>query len=149
MKDKEKCSNTQEFLRCSVCGNIIVKLEDSGVTPQCCGRDMEPIEPNTVDASTEAHVPCWKVNGHKLVVHIGEKDHPMEDVHSIQWVFVKTDKGCHTVFLCPEDEPEVCIKLHHNECVDAIYCYCNKHGLWKAACEKDMKDDKNHESGDE
>ena len=140
MKDMKKCTDSQEFLRCSVCGNVVIKLEDSGLTPQCCGRDMEPIEPNTVEASHESHIPVWQVSGRKLTVRIGEKDHPMTDSHFIKWIFVKTDKGSYTFFLCPEDEPEASVKLCHNECVCAVYCYCNIHGLWKATLELEEED---------
>lgn len=46
-----------KFYLCPVCGNVLVKIEDSGVTPHCCGREMVELEPGTTDASLEKHVP--------------------------------------------------------------------------------------------
>ena len=28
------------FLKCEKCGNVIGMIEDSGVTPECCGKPM-------------------------------------------------------------------------------------------------------------
>ena len=30
-----------KFYRCPICGNIVVKLENSGVPVVCCGKPME------------------------------------------------------------------------------------------------------------
>ena len=57
------------FYRCSVCGNVAVKLVDSGVPMVCCGRPMNEIKANTTDASQEKHVPVYvtaDMVGHKL-----------------------------------------------------------------------------------
>lgn len=132
MDKKDECMATQEFYRCEICGNIIVKLEDSGMKPYCCGRVMTLMEPGTVDASLEAHVPVWKMEGNKLIVTVGCKDHPMTESHQIKWIFIKTNKGSYTIFLTPKDRPEACIKLGHCERLCAVYSYCNLHGLWKA-----------------
>ena len=38
-----------KFYICRHCGNIFGVVEDSGVTPVCCGDPMEVLTPNTVD----------------------------------------------------------------------------------------------------
>lgn len=32
------------FYKCPFCGNVIVKVVDSGITPYCCGFEMVEIE---------------------------------------------------------------------------------------------------------
>ena len=39
------------FYQCAHCGNLILKLKDSGVPFVCCGQPMTLLEPGTTDAS--------------------------------------------------------------------------------------------------
>lgn len=135
MKKPEK--NELIFYRCSVCGNLIIKLEDSGITPQCCGRDMEVIVPNTEDALEEKHIPVWRMNGCKVMIQVGEKLHPAEKSHYIKWILVKTNCGLYLRNFECEDSPELCINLCRGEHVIEIYGFCNLHGLWMAGEEGD------------
>ena len=121
----------QKFLRCEICGNIVGMVNDSGVTPKCCGQNMTVLEPNTVDASVEKHVPEYKIDGDNLVVRIGSADHPMTEEHYIQWVSVQTTEGNQRKALTPGTEPTVTFKLNGSEKVEAVFAYCNLHGLWK------------------
>lgn len=145
MKNDEKKKKQLDFYRCSVCGNLIIKLNDSGIIPQCCGRDMERLEPNSIDASTEYHVPKIMMDGNKLHVFVGNEPHPMTSTHHIQWIVVKTCFGIYLKELKPEDEPMAIFKLCKDEDVQCVYCYCNLHGLWKGKCAKDDKDCKDSE----
>jgi len=49
----------------------------------------------------------------------------------IEWVLVQTDKGFQKKDLKAGDAPEVCFALCDDEKVEAVYAYCNLHGLWK------------------
>ena len=40
-----------KFYRCRHCGNVIVKVVDSGVPVVCCGEVMEELKPNTTDGA--------------------------------------------------------------------------------------------------
>ncbi|MEG0901639.1 MAG: desulfoferrodoxin, partial [Clostridia bacterium] len=60
-----------KFYVCKHCGNVIAYVEDSGVPVMCCGEKMTEIVPNTVDASTEKHVPVIKRDGNHVVVTVG------------------------------------------------------------------------------
>ena len=42
-----------KFYRCSHCGNIIVKLKDSGAPVSCCGDVMAQLQPGTSDGAHE------------------------------------------------------------------------------------------------
>jgi len=122
-----------KFYRCKHCGNIIVKIYDSGVVPVCCGEKMEELVPNTVDASKEKHVPSVTVVGNIVQVEIGEVPHPMEEKHHIMWIYLHTKKGYQRKDLAPGDEPKAVFALDDDEVI-SVYEYCNIHGLWK----KDM-----------
>lgn len=118
------------FYLCTVCGNLIVKLIDSGLTPQCCGRDMVELVPASSDGAVEKHVPAWKMDGCKLIVQVGEEMHPMSESHYIQWICVSTSQGFRLRNLDPDEAPCAEFKLNKGEIVDTIYAYCNMHGLW-------------------
>lgn len=127
-----------EFYACNVCGNLMIKLNDSGLTPQCCGRDMEKLTPNTVDADGEKHVPYWKMEGCKVMVTVGKEPHPMEEAHYIQWIVVETNKGYYAKHLSPTSEPAACFKMCKEETVTNVYAYCNIHKLWLSNSQEDQ-----------
>lgn len=120
----------QKYLKCEKCGNIISMVKDSGVSPVCCGQKMKELIPGEVDASFEKHIPVFEINDNKVSVTVGGVIHPMIDVHYIEWISIQTNKGCQIKELKPSDEPKACFKLCDNEKLEAVYAYCNLHGLW-------------------
>lgn len=122
----------QKFYRCAHCGNIIAFVKESGVPVVCCGEKMTEIIPGTVDASKEKHVPVYSVEGNTVRVKIGAAEHPMQPVHFIEWVSIQTKQGNQRKELTPGEKPEVCFALCEGDEVEAVYAYCNIHGLWKA-----------------
>lgn len=121
-----------KFYRCSTCGQIIAVVKKTGAPVMCCGKAMEEIVPNTVDAAQEKHVPVVEVKDNKVVVKIGSVAHPMLEEHYIEWVALKTKFGNQRKQLKPGEEPVVCFSLCEGDEVEAVYAYCNLHGLWKA-----------------
>mgnify|MGYP003571970739 FL=1 len=119
-----------EVYKCNICGHIIEVLEGGGGELVCCGKPMEQLIENTVDAAKEKHVPVIeKVDGGVKVL-VGSVAHPMEDKHSIQWIEIIADGKAYRQFLSPGDAPEATFKV---EAADiAAREYCNLHGLWKA-----------------
>ena len=120
-----------KFYICPHCGNIVEMVHDAGVSPVCCGQKMNELIPNSVDASGEKHVPAVKVDGNVVEVNVGTVDHPMVDVHWIEWVALVSDKGIQRKYLNPGEAPKVSFHLV-DEKPQAVYAYCNLHGLWKA-----------------
>ena len=45
------------FSLCRRCGNLVGRIHESGQPLFCCGEEMEALEPNTVEASGEKHLP--------------------------------------------------------------------------------------------
>ena len=119
-----------EVYKCNICGHIIEVLEGGGGELVCCGKPMEQLIENTVDAAKEKHVPVIeKVDGGVKVL-VGSVAHPMEDKHSIQWIEIIADGKAYRQFLSPGDAPEATFKV---EAADiSAREYCNLHGLWKA-----------------
>jgi superoxide reductase len=120
----------QKFYICKHCGNLIGMLHDGGVPMICCGEPMSELVANTVDASKEKHVPEVTVSGNNVEVKIGSAPHPMTEEHSIQWVYLQTQKGGQRKCLKPSDEPKATFAVTDDK-PEAVFAYCNLHGLWK------------------
>lgn len=121
-----------KFFRCNHCGNIIVKIKDSSVPVVCCGENMQELVPGTTDAAVEKHLPVYETNGSTVSVTVGSVSHPMMPEHFINWVCLQTNKGFQLKYLNPGEEPKAVFALADGEKVEAVYEYCNLHGLWKA-----------------
>ena len=121
----------QKFLKCEHCGNIVAAVKESGVPVMCCGEAMKEIIPGTVDASKEKHIPVYTVEGNKIIVTVGEIEHPMQEEHYIEWISIQTKFGNQRKLLKPGEEPKKCFTLCEGDEVEAVYAYCNLHGLWK------------------
>ena len=119
-----------EVYKCGVCGNIIEVLHAGKGNLVCCGKPMNLLVENTVDAAKEKHVPVIeKVDG-GVKVKVGEVAHPMEEKHWIEWVEIIADGKTYRQYLNPGEVPEAIF----NVTADQITAreYCNIHGLWKA-----------------
>ncbi len=117
------------FYKCELCGNIIGLIKDGGGTLVCCGQPMAKIEPGTIEASKEKHIPVCKKDGGKVCVQVGSEAHPMTDEHLIEWIVLEEANKTQRVMLKQGDEPkaEFCV----NSDDFAVFAYCNIHGLWK------------------
>ena len=119
-----------KFYSCPNCGLIVETIHDTGIVPSCCGMKMDELLPNTVEASGEKHIPAVTVNGSTVTVNVGSVDHPMQDVHYIEWIQLVTENGSQRKVLKPGQAPNVVFQLDNDKPL-AVYAYCNLHGLWK------------------
>ena len=115
---------------CKHCGNLAGLIVKSGVPMVCCGDKMTELVPNTVEASTEKHLPDVKVSGDTVSVQVGSVPHPMEAEHYIGFIYLQTEKGGQRKSLKAGDEPKAEFAVKDDKPV-AVYAYCNLHGLWK------------------
>lgn len=116
--------------RCNVCGNIVEVLNAGKGTLVCCGRPMEALAENTVDASREKHVPVVsKIDGGYKVA-VGSASHPMEEKHFIEWIELVVDGRTLRQRLQPGMPPEAVFPCEGEGAV--ARAYCNLHGLWKS-----------------
>ncbi len=123
-----------KFYRCKHCGNIITKINDSGVPVICCGEPMEELIPGAVEGALEKHIPFVETAGNTVKVQVGEVEHPMLEAHFIQFIAIETSKGFCVKTLSPGDKPVVEFILSDGEKPVAVYEYCNLHGLWVKEC---------------
>jgi len=122
----------QKFYICEHCGNIIAMVKEAGVPIVCCGQRMKEIIPGTTEAATEKHIPVYRVEGNKVLVTVGEVEHPMLPEHYIEWVSLQSKQGNQRKALHPGDAPQVCFAICEGDEVEAVFAYCNQHSLWKA-----------------
>ena len=123
-------SSNPKFFVCKRCGNLVGLINNSGVPMICCGEKLTELVSNTVEASTEKHLPAVTVSGSTVNVQIGSTPHPMEKEHHIVFVYLETENGGQRKSLKPGEEPKVSFALSGDKPV-AVYAYCNLHGLWK------------------
>lgn len=122
MKEKVK------YYKCPVCGNIVQIVDGDIKRVRCCGKEMEELSANTVDAALEKHVPVYEIENDEIVVSVGEVLHPMEEKHYIMFITLVTDDRVIRVDLNPLDTPVVRFPYIKDS---IVYEYCNLHGLWK------------------
>ena len=123
--------NKGRFFICKTCGNLVGMINDGGGKLICCGKEMEEITANTVDAAKEKHVPVIEVEGNKVTVKVGSVNHPMLPEHFIQWIYLVTKQGAQRKCLAPGEEPVAVFALAEGDEAVEAYEYCNLHGLWK------------------
>ncbi|WP_069998030.1 desulfoferrodoxin family protein [Cellulosilyticum sp. I15G10I2] len=121
----------QKFFICNHCKNLVGMIKDAGVSMVCCGEKMQELTANTVEASTEKHIPVVTVQDNTVTVEIGSVAHPMLEEHHIAWVYLQTEKGGQRKALAIGENPRVTFQLSDDKPVTA-FAYCNLHGLWKS-----------------
>lgn len=119
-----------KFYKCEHCGNIAIKVVDSGVPMICCGEPMVELVAGATDGALEKHVPAVSVEGSHVHVQVGEVAHPMTEAHLIQFIVLVTDKGYQVATLTADDEPVADFELAEGASAVKVYEYCNLHGLW-------------------
>lgn len=108
-------------------GNFLANIKGEAVP-----EGFTALEPNTVDAATEKHVPSVDLqrDGHIIHVQVGEVEHPMVEEHYIEWVALEADDRLEVHYLKPGQTPVTFFAGGMKS--GAIYAYCNLHGLWSA-----------------
>jgi len=111
--------------------NIITKLTSNGAPVLVDGKELTLIQPGSIDAAVEKHVPAVSVEGNLVRVNVGEVNHPMTPEHYIPWVALETSRGAQVRWLQPTDAPSVSFLLAEGVEAKVVYAYCNLHGLWQ------------------
>lgn len=114
---------------CPHCKNLELVMHDGGPVPVCCGEKMIALEPNTVDAAIEKHLPVVEKTTDGIKITVGSVAHPMEEAHFIEWIAVTDGKTTEIKYLKPGDQPEMLAHFTADAKLSA-YAYCNLHGLW-------------------
>lgn len=128
----------KQIYKCEVCGNIVEVLHTGSSDLVCCGQPMTLLKEKNQDEGLEKHVPvikelpanvCQGKDG--VIVKVGEKEHPMEKDHYIEWIEITTADGkTGRKFLTPSDKPQA--EFYTRKDIVSARIYCNIHGLWKS-----------------
>ena len=116
-----------KFYICKECGNIFTALYEKEEV-----KGFEELIPGTTDAASEKHVPAVEIIGNKVIVKVGEVEHPMLENHYITCIILETEQGIQQKYLKPGEKPQAEFALTEGDKPVAAYEYCNLHGLWKA-----------------
>lgn len=95
------------------------------------GSDFVVMDASMADGAGEKHVPVVEQNGNQIRVQIGSVLHPMTDEHSINWVYLETQKGGQLVNLEANGEPVANFVVAEGDKAVKAYAYCNLHGFWE------------------
>ena len=117
-----------KFYKCPICGNIVELIDGDMKHINCCGKEMEEMKANCVDAAVEKHLPIYEKVEDEIVVRVGEIEHPMDKEHYIMWIAQVSENRINKVKLYPEQSTETRLPYIPKA---TLYAYCNKHGLWK------------------
>jgi superoxide reductase len=120
----------KKFYRCNHCGNLFGVINDGGVTPVCCGEEMQSLKANTTDAAQEKHVPVIEKNGDTVTVKVGSVEHPSLPEHYIMWIVISNGGITQRAELKAGDTPAATFKITDPSGPVTAYEYCNLHGLW-------------------
>jgi len=118
-----------DVFKCDICGHIVEVLHKGAGELVCCGKPMNRLVENTVDAAKEKHVPVVEKIDGGVKVKVGEVAHPMEEKHWIEWVEIIADDKAYRQFLNPGEAPEATFDVEADQVTAREYC--NLHGLWK------------------
>lgn len=119
------------FYACEKCKTVIEVICGDKQEYSCCGIPLKELIPNTSEGTHEKHLPVVEQDGNIITVKVGSVLHPMSEEHSIEWVYLETEKGCQRVQLCADKAPEATFLLAAGDSPVAAYAYCNLHGFWK------------------
>jgi superoxide reductase len=117
-----------EIFKCANCGKIVAIAHEGAGQLVCCGRPMVQQVENTVDASTEKHVPVVETYGNGILAKVGSVPHPMEAAHYIEWIEVMSGPTLYVKGLKPGEKPEASFPVPSADV--KVRAYCNLHGLW-------------------
>ena len=122
-----------DVLKCALCGNIVEYTHVGNGELICCGKPMEQLVENTVDAAREKHVPVIEKIEGGYKVKVGEVEHPMLEAHFIEWIELIAGNKIQRKYLQPGEKPEAtfyCCCCNATEVF--ARAYCNLHGLWRS-----------------
>ena len=117
--------------KCKKCGSMVIKINQGGCDPSCCGEPMKELRANDTDGAKEKHVPAVTIVDGVVRAEVGSVAHPMLEEHYIGFIALETEKGVQIKYLNPGEEPAAEFTVFDDKPV-TVYEYCNLHGLWKA-----------------
>ncbi len=124
--------NDPTFFISNKCEHIVEVIRgEKDAELDCCGEKMSKMVAHESEEIREKHLPVITKDKNKVIVAVGKMYHPMEEKHSIGFVYLKTKRGCQRVDLKKTDDPAVEFLIAEGDEPIAAYAFCNLHGFWK------------------
>lgn len=125
----------KEVYKCEICGNIVEVLHEGPGELVCCGQPMKKMEEkDNEEGLNEKHIPVIEEAENKIIVKIGEVEHPMTEEHYIEWVELETENEILRKYLSSGEKPEVSFEKPEEK-ITKVRSYCNLHELWTKTLE--------------
>ncbi len=118
-----------KFYRCTNCDQVYMKLLDQKKEMSCCEVCTEEIQENTTPEDLDAHKPNIRKIGNFVTISL--ENHPMVDIHYIEFICMETNQGFQFKKIALDTPPKVDFILAKDEDIKTVYIYCNLHSLWK------------------
>lgn len=130
------------FYKCKECENIVFSKVEKELI--CCNKTMEKILPNQVlDGEEQEDIHYLKVRKiGALYSLMCEADHPMLEVHHLEFAILETKNSFYYRSLKQNDYPSIDFLIGPDEEYQNAYVYCNLFGLIEAQAfeEKQLQD---------
>ncbi|WP_299526010.1 desulfoferrodoxin family protein [uncultured Methanobrevibacter sp.] len=122
-----------KIFKCDDCGSIVEVLVGADAESKSCDTSINVLEPQTDGDKAPKHVPVVSIEGNKVIIAVGEVQHPMDDDHFIQFVELNVGDETYIKHFKPGDIPKATFTvdadlLEANEPIAKEFC--NLHGLW-------------------
>lgn len=127
-----------QIYKCPVCDTMVEIIDEVGMELVCCGPPMVCLGEQTDQPGSDEHRPRLIREDGGLKVAVGESAHPMDEDHHISWIEVFADGQVIRRYLGPGQPAEAHFPISPDRAL--ARCYCNRHGLWKGAIQKDVLD---------
>lgn len=114
------------FYRSDYSKDVVIKPSDYGAKLKADDRVMYPLEESTTDPK---HTPVIK----HVVMNTWEvsvPNHPVINLHYIDWIAVETTLGFHFIQIGPKTEPVATFCLSKGEKILKAFAYCVPNGLF-------------------
>ena len=130
-KENVKMNKREQIYKCALCGNVVELVNASTGHLMCCKQEMQLMEEQTADSTTEKHVPIIEEDGTCSKVKVGSTPHPMTEEHHIEWIEVINGDYVNREYLQLGDKAEAKFYVNNQPGL-IVRSYCNIHGLWTA-----------------
>lgn len=118
-----------KFYRCSTCDQVHTNLIDSNKKTTCCGEEVEELIANDIKDELSNHRPLIRKTGNFVTITV-DNNHPIIDVHRIDFVFLETNQGFQYKKVPLNQVVKADFILAKEEEIVNVYIYCNLHLLW-------------------
>lgn len=117
------------FYKCKECDQVFTRLVSQNKEMVCCDSVIEELVVNTNEEDAQQHKPNIRKIGNFITITL-EENHPMVDIHHIEFICLETNQGFQFKHLPLDKQPKVQFVLGNEEEIINVYLYCNLHSLW-------------------